>query len=178
MGKNEELEIIELREPILALGAGTDTSDKGIMKDAAALGDRFSGLRRAHPFEARRPRLFVAATSDYDRASGTYRYAMGDVVESHSAAPAELERITIPTGTYAAFVVRPLLGFLWGPAIGRAYAAIYGRVLPSSAWRHDPRPTGEGPGAPRIDHFEYHDERASRKRRPEMEIRVPVAPRT
>lgn len=167
--------IVEIGAPIRALGAGMDTSDARIRKDAVALGSRFAALRRERPFQALRPRLFVAATSGYDRTTGAYHYAMGDVVASQEGADPGLERITIPAGTYAAFVVRPLLGFLWAPAIGRAYAYIYGSWLPRSAWRHDPRP--ESPGSSRrIDHFEYHDERASRARRPEMEIRVPVAP--
>jgi len=172
--KGTEPTIIETERPIYALGAGADTSDKGIYKDAATLGERFAKARREHPFEAIRPRLFVAPTSGYDRAAGTYHYAMGDAVASLDGAPEGLERITLPSGTYAAFVVRPILGFLWGPAIGRTYGYIYGTWLPRSAWRHDPRVAGDGR---RIEHFEYHDERASRKRNPEMEIRVPIAPR-
>jgi predicted transcriptional regulator YdeE len=175
MGKQGiEPEIVRMDEPIYALGVGVGTSDKMIFKDAAALGKRFALARREHPFEAKRPRLFVAPTSDYDRAAGTYRYSMGDAVEGHEGAPAELERITLPSGTYAAFAVRPILGFLWGPAIGKAYGYIFGSWLPRSSWRHDPR---VAPGGRRIEHFEYHDERASRKRNPEMEIRVPVAPK-
>jgi predicted transcriptional regulator YdeE len=166
--------IVRMDLPICALGVGTDTSDKSIFKDAAALGRRFAEARRAHPFEAKRPRIFVAATSGYDRASGTYRYSMGDEVAGFDGSPAELERITLPAGTYAAFPVRPILGIFWGPAIGMAYGYIYGKWLPASAWAHDPRDPGDGR---KIDHFEYHDERASRKRNPEMEIRVPVAPR-
>jgi predicted transcriptional regulator YdeE len=167
-----EPSIVRMDEPIYALGVGADTSDKAIFKDAAALGKRFAEARRAHPFEALRPRLFVAATSGYDRGAGTYRYAMGDAVEALDGAPAELERITLPAGTYAAFAVRPILGILWGPAIGKAYGRIYGKWLPASAWRHDPRVAPDGR---RIEHFEYHDERASRRKNPEMEIRVPVA---
>jgi predicted transcriptional regulator YdeE len=142
-------------------------------RKAAELGKAFAEARRAHPFEAKRPRLFVAPTADYDRAAGTYRYSMGDEVASLDGAPAALERIAIPAGTYAAFTVRPILGFLWGPAIGMTYRRIFGDWLPRSAWRHDPRDSG----GRRIEHFEYHDERASRKRNPEMEIRVPVAPK-
>jgi predicted transcriptional regulator YdeE len=166
--------IMTMEAPIYALGAGMATSDKAIMKDAATLGKRFAELRRRAGFGALRPRLFVAATSGYDEASGKYRYAMGDAVGSLDGAPPELERITVPSGTYAAFVVRPIFGFLWGPAIGRTYAFAYRRWLPSSVWRHDPRDSGDGK---RIDHFEYHDERAARKKHPEMEIRIPIAPR-
>jgi predicted transcriptional regulator YdeE len=172
--QGEEPAIVRMDEPIFAVGVGADTSDKTIFKDSAALGKRFAEARRAHPFEALRPRLFVAATSGYDRDAGTYRYALGDAVASLDGAPAELERITLPAGTYAAFAVRPILGFLWGPAIGRAYGRIYGSWLPRSAWAHDPRVAPDGR---RIEHFEYHDERASRKRNPEMEIRVPVRPK-
>lgn len=171
---NREPKIVELKEPIYALGAGMDTSDASIMKDAKSLGERFAELRRTKPFEAKRPRLFVAPSYGYDKASGAYRYAMGDVVDGLEGAPEGLERITIPAGTYAAFVVRPLLGFLWGPAIGKAYGYVYGSWLPASPWRHDPRRGGEGPA---LEHFEYHDERASRRRGAEMEIRVPVAPK-
>jgi predicted transcriptional regulator YdeE len=173
-GKRNEPAIVRMEAPIHALGVGMETSDRAIFKDAAELGKAFAEARRAHPFEAKRPRVFVAATSGYDRDAGTYRYSMGDAVASQEGAPAELERIELPPGTYAAFAVRPILGFLWGPAIGRAFGHIYGKWLPSSAWAHDPRDSGDGR---RIDHFEYHDERASRKRSPEMEIRVPVRPK-
>jgi predicted transcriptional regulator YdeE len=172
--KGMEPVIATMERPLHALGAGLGTSDERITKDAVALGARFAELRRQKPFEALRPRLFVATTSGYSRETGVYRYAMGDVVASLEGAPDGLERITVPAGTYAAFAVRPLLGFLWGPAIGKAYAYIYGSWLPASSWRHDPRAV---PGGEAIDHFEDHDERASRKRRPEMEIRVPVAPK-
>jgi predicted transcriptional regulator YdeE len=175
MGKRGyEPAIVRMEKPTYALGAGMDSSDSRIMKDAAVLGSRFAELRGRTPFEAVSPRLFVAATSGYDRGTGEFRYAMGDVVADPELAPAGLERIAIPEGTYAAFVVRPLLGFLWGPAIGKAYAYIFGTWLPRSTWRHDPRPA---PGGRRLEHFEYHDERASRKRGPEMEIRVPIAPK-
>jgi predicted transcriptional regulator YdeE len=173
-GNASESAIVRMDEPIYALGVGAATSDKSIQRDAAALGKRFMEARREHPFEALRPRVFVAPTADYDRAALTYRYSMGDAVASLDGAPAGLERITIPAGTYAAFTVRPILGFLWGPAIGMTYRRIFGEWLPRSAWRHDPRPTPDGR---RVEHFEYHDERASRKRKPEMEIRVPIAPK-
>lgn len=173
MGKDtREPDILTLAEDIHALGAGMDSSDASIRRDAPVLGARFQELRRRIPFEALRPRRFVAATSGYRPETGTYHYALGDAVASLEGAPEELEGITIPAGTYAAFIVRPLFGRLWAPAIGKTYAYIYGKWLPRSAWRHDPR--GE---ERRIDHFEFHDERAARKRRPEMEIRVPVAPR-
>jgi predicted transcriptional regulator YdeE len=165
MSASREPAIIEQKDEIHALGAGMDSSDSRIMKDAPLLGKRLTEARRAHPFEAKRPRLFVAVTSGYDEASGRYHYAMGDVVESLDGAPEGLEAITVPAGTYAAFIVRPLLGFLWGPAIARTYARAYGAWLPSSAWRSAPGP---------FNHYEYHDERAARKRGAEMEIRIRV----
>jgi predicted transcriptional regulator YdeE len=169
-----EARIVTMDKAIYALGAGVDSSDARIRKDASALGARFAAIRRKGLFAALRPRLFVAATTDYDLGKRAYHYAMGDAVSCFDGAPAALERITIPPGTYASFVVRPRLGFLWGPAIGEAYARIYGSWLPRSSWRHDPRPDETGR---RIEHFEYHDERASRSRQPEMEIRVPIAPK-
>jgi predicted transcriptional regulator YdeE len=169
-----EATIVTMDKAIYALGTGLDSSDARIGKDAAALGARFEAIRRKGLVAALRPRLFVAATTDYDLGSRAYHYAMGDAVSCFDGAPSALERITIPPGTYAAFVVRPRLGFLWGPAIGEAYAMIYGSWLPRSGWRHDPRADERGR---RLEHFEYHDERSSRGRQSEMEIRVPVAPK-
>ena len=165
MRKLQEPMIITQDAPIHALGVGMDTSDSRIMKDAPVLGKRLTEARRAHPFEAKRPRLFVAVTSGYDEASGSYHYAMGDVVDSLDGAQAGLEAITVPAGTYASFTVGPILGFLWGPAIGRTYAHAYSAWLPSSAWK-------SAPG--QISHYEYHDERAARKHGAEMEIRIRV----
>ena len=165
MSKLQEPKIINQEAPIYALGAGMDTEDARIMKDAPALGKRLVEARKAHPFEGRRPRLFVAVTSCYDEVKGTYHYAMGDVVEGLEGAPAGLELSTVPSGIYAAFTVRPVLGFLWGPAIARTYALAYGTWLPSSPWR-----SASGP----VNHYEYHDERAARKFGAEMEIRIRV----
>ena len=165
MGKTQEPRIVSQDAPIHALGAGMDTSDARIMKVAPILGKRLTEARRSHPFEAKRPRLFVAVTSGYDEASGSYHYAMGDVVDSLDGAPAGLEAITVPAGTYAAFTVRPVLGFLWGPAIGRTYAQAYGRWLPASPWRS---------ASGTVNHYEYHDERAARRFGAEMEIRIRI----
>jgi predicted transcriptional regulator YdeE len=164
---------------ILALGAGAETSDATIMSDSVQIGKRMAQVRAKIGDLAIRPRLFVAASMNYEKAAGTYRYAMGDAVTSFNNAAPGLERISVPAGLYAAFTVRPILGFLWGPAIGKAYAFIYGKWLPRSAYQHDPRPTETypdltGPTGKVLEHFEYHDERAARKRGAEIEIRVPV----
>lgn len=158
-------DIVELERPILALGAGMDTGDRTIVRDAPELGKRFRALKAAGVPGAREPRLFVAVTTGYDRSSGAYRYSLGDAVQSFDGAPEAWERITVPAGTYAVFPVRPLLGFLWAPAIGRTYARAYGTWLPVSGFRHAPNG---------VEHFERHDARASRSLRPMMEIWIPV----
>lgn len=167
MSKREP-DIVEIEEPMVAAGVSTATSDKSIAADAKALGERYAAIKGELGNRAFSPRIFIAVSSGYDQGTGAYRYAMGDVVGTFVGLRDEFERIIVPSGTYAVFTVRPILGFLWGPAIGATYAYAYGKWLPASAWKH--APAG-------IEHYEYHDERASRKRRPEMEIRIPVVPR-
>jgi len=157
--------VVELERPIFALGTGMQTGDRTIVRDAPELGKRFRALKETGVPRAVAPRLFVATTSGYDPASGAYRYALGDAVSSFDGASSEWERITIPAGTYAVFPVRPLLGFLWAPAIGRTYSLAYRTWLPGSGFLHAPNG---------IEHFERHDERAARRLRPMMEIWIPV----
>lgn len=53
-----------------------------------------------------------------------------------SITPAEgLKAFTLPAGAYGHVTVRPVLGFLWGPAIGKAKRNFYTRWLPGSAYR-------------------------------------------
>jgi predicted transcriptional regulator YdeE len=167
MGRREP-RIVEIEEPMVAAGLGAATSDKTIARDAAALGKRYAAIKGELGNRAFDPRIFIAASTDYDEKAGSYRYAMGDVVGTFVGLREEFERIIVPSGTYAVFRVRPVLGFLWAPAIGATYAYAYGKWLPSSAWIH-------APGS--LAHYEYHDERATRGLLAEIEIRIPVEPK-
>jgi len=166
--KGPEPDIVELGEPMVAAGVSAATSDRTIARDAAALGRRYAAIKGELGNRVFSPRRFIAVSSDYDEAAGSYRYAMGDVVGTFVGLRDEFERIVVPSGSYAVFRVRPVLGFLWPPAIGAAYAYAYGKWLPSSAWRHAPG---------KLAHYEYHGERATRRLGAEIEIRIPVEPR-
>jgi AraC family transcriptional regulator len=89
---------------------------------------------------------------------------MGDVVTSFEQVPDGLTEFEIPVGTYAVFPVRPKNRFGWAIAIANTKRYAYGVWLPGSGYE----PAGT------IDDFEYHDERSTRKRDPEIDLYVAV----
>lgn len=72
--------------------------------------------------------LYVIYTG-YDPAARTLTLAIGAETDAPGLVP-----ITLPQGQYARVTVRPLLGVLWGPAIGKAKGDFYGKWLPTSAF--------------------------------------------
>jgi AraC family transcriptional regulator len=70
----------------------------------------------------------------------------------------------IPAITYAVFPVRPKNKRGWGMAIANAKGYAYTTWLPKSGYE----PAGV------IDDFEYHDERSTRERSPEIDLYVAI----
>jgi predicted transcriptional regulator YdeE len=159
--------VVELREPILAVGLETETNTRTAFRDVAALGRRYRHLKAAHGLEyLKDPQVFVALSDGYDASSGAFTYRMGDVVSRVGRMPPGLEAFEVPALTYAVFPVRPRNRFGWGIAIAAAKSYAYIRWMPTSGYR----PAGI------VDDFEYHDERSRRRRRPEIDLYVAVAP--
>jgi AraC family transcriptional regulator len=79
-------------------------------------------------------------------------------------APEGMTAFEIPALTYAVFPVRPRNKAGWGMAIANAKGYAYTAWLPKSGYE----PAGV------IDDFEYHDERSTRERSPEIDLYVAI----
>jgi predicted transcriptional regulator YdeE len=163
-----EPRIVQLEQPITIIGMSMDTTLKSIYRDVPALARQFEELKRAHPIPNKKePWAFAAVSKDFDPAAGTQTYIMGDVVTSTEGMLDGLISFEIPALTYAIFPVRPKNRFGWGPAIANTKGYAYTVWMPKSAYQ----PAGV------IDDFEYHDERSTPKRSPEIDLYVAIKKR-
>lgn len=160
-----EPRIVALDQPLKIVGMGIDTSVQSVYRDVPQLGKRFEQYKKAHEIpNKQQPWVFVAVSKDFDKEAQTFSYMMGDVVTSFDQASADLTAFEIPAGTYAVFSVRPKNRFGWAVGITIAKRYAYETWLPASEYE----PAGT------IDDFEYHDERSTRKRNPEIDLYVAV----
>jgi len=159
--------IVELPEPIRILGMSMQTNIRRIHRDLPALGKRYREHKRMHPVpRLRDPWAFAAVSKDFDPETGAMTYIMGDVVtEPHESEG--LVAFVIPAITYAVFPVRPRNQMGWAFAIPDAKRYAYTVWLPNSEYE----------AAGLIDDFEYHDERSTRKRNPEIDLYVAIKKR-
>lgn len=162
------LRIVDLTAPIYAAGISMETDVRGVYRDVPRLGRRYRDYKKSHEIPNRKdPWAFVAVSREFDQETGTFRYAIGDVVTSLADLPSDLEAIEIPAMTYAVLPVRPKNRLAWGIAIASAKEHVYGTWLPDSMYQ---------PGQV-IDDFELHDERSTRPKDPEIDLYVCVVPR-
>jgi predicted transcriptional regulator YdeE len=160
--------IVELTEEILVAGMSMETNIKSIYRDVPRLAKQHETFKENSPVPNRKePWAFVAVSLDYDEATGTFTYLVGDVVTSFDGLPSGLLPFKIPSMTYAVFPIRPRNRFGWGIAIGSAKEYAYGTWMKIS--EHEQGRV--------IDDFEYHDERSIRKRDPEIDLYVCIQPR-
>lgn len=161
--------IVDLERPITIIGISIDTTIKSIYRDVPALGKQFKELKEAHPIPNKKePWAFAAVSRGYDPGTGAMTYMMGDVVTSAAAVPQGMMAFEIPAIKYAVFPVRPKSRFGWGLAIANAKGYAYTVWMPGSGYE----PAGS------IDDFEYHDERSTRKRVPEIDLYVAIKTRS
>lgn len=125
-------------------GVWGDSSDRRQARDIPRLSKLYRGLSGTR---AKDTRAFYVLSKDYEEAEGTFRLFIGGEEKAVGMGDAAL-----PAGPYAEVVVRPKLGFLWGPAIGAAKHAFFGAWLPTSGYQaadivyelHDQRTQGRG----------------------------------
>jgi predicted transcriptional regulator YdeE len=162
-----EPRIVELAEPIHIVGMSMQTNITAIYSDLPALGKRYREHKRLHPIpNTREPWAFAAVSKDFNGETGAMTYIMGDVVTG----PREVEGLVafeIPAIAYAVFPVRPKNQMGWAFAIPDAKRYAYTVWLPNSGY--------EAAGV--IDDFEYHDERSTRKKDPEIDLYVAIKKR-
>lgn len=73
---------------------------------------------------------FFVLTRNYDPQTRNFELFIGS-----DAAACGLETLQLPAGEYAKITVRPVWGFWWGLAIGRAKRYFYTEWLPQSPYR-------------------------------------------
>jgi predicted transcriptional regulator YdeE len=157
--------IVDLEQPIKIIGMAVDTDMKRIYRDVPALGKQFRKFKQTHEIPSKKqPWAFAAVSKDFDEASGTFWYIMGDVVTSLDKIPAGLMSFEIPAIKYVVFPVRPKNRWGWGMAIANTKRYAYTMWLPNSEYE----PAGV------IDDFEYHDERSVRRSDPEIDLYVAI----
>lgn len=160
-----EPRIVDLEKPITIIGMSVDTTLKSIYRDVPRLGRQFKELKEATPIpNLKEPWAFAAVSRGYNPATGAMSYMMGDVVTSAAEVPEGMTAFEIPAIRYAIFPVRPKNRAGWGMAIANAKGYAYTVWLPKSGYE----PGGE------IDDFEYHDERSTRARNPEIDLYVAI----
>ncbi len=163
-----EPRIVALEQPLQIMGMAMETSMSSIYRDVPQLGKQFEKYKREHEIpNKRQPWAFAAVSKDFDQEAGTFSYIIGDVVTRVDETPAELMTFEIPAIEYAVFPVRPKNRFGWGMAIANMKRYAYTVWLPSSEYE----PAGI------IDDFEYHDERSTRKRDPEIDLYIAIRKR-
>jgi len=163
-----EPRIVTLEAPIQLVGLSMRTDQRTLRKDMASLGRRYLSLKQQHEIPNRRePWAVVGVRTDFTPATGAFRYLVGDVVTSLEQVPAVMVGFEIPAATYAVFPVRPKNRIGWGLAIAAAKRYAFDDWLPRSPYRAG--------GA--VNDFEYHDERCTRKRDPEIDLYVAVTRR-
>lgn len=128
---------------------------KNIYKDAANLGKKYTTFKKTHSIpDLKAPWAFVAYSRDFDEATKSWEYIMGDVVTNLDSIPEGLKGYEIPRGKYAIFTIKAKFKFLWGLEIGRMKRYIFSQWLPNSRFKaagsdfeyHDERSTGKNPG--------------------------------
>ncbi len=161
--ENPEPKIVTLDEPLKAVGFSTHTGIKTVFRDIPAVGKKYKRFKDQNGIpDRKKPWSFVAVSRNYDEKTQTWDYILGDVVTTFANSPEELTQFEAPAATYAVFSIRPWNRFLWGLTISKMKQYAYESWLPNSGY--------EQAG---ID-FEYHDERSTRKKNPEIDLYIAI----
>lgn len=137
-------------------GVWTTANDRTIAKDIDRLSRQYYGLVGKQPKSVL---PFFVLSEGYVPQTGEFRLFIGGTVEGE-----KLEAYTIPEGDYAETVVTPMLGFIWGAAIGRTKRLFYTKWIPESGY------------TPLNMEYEYHTERST-GRKPSIVLRFAIRAR-
>lgn len=138
------------REALTLYGVRSPGNDKTIAADIRRLS---AAYRTVTSFRKGAVWPFFVLTRNYDPQTRNFELFSG------SDTPADgLETLQLPAGEYAKITVRPVWGFLWGLAIGRAKRRFYTEWLPSSPYR------------PLNLEYEYHTAQKSTGRHPSVDL--------
>lgn len=124
--KPADIHIVNISVGTTLYGLWTETSDRMIGKDIPVLSKRFYAILGAKPTEVL---PFYVLSKAYDPQSKTMQLFIGG-----EAAAEGLTACQLPAGRYGKTVIKPFLGFLWGPAIGSKKRYLYTRWLPEHGY--------------------------------------------
>lgn len=130
------------------------SSDRAAAQDIPALS---AAYHQTLQVEAGSVLPFFVLSRNYVKETGGFELFIGGLAEAPG-----LARLELPPGPYGKMTVRPLLGFAWGPAIGRAKRFFYTQWLPGQPYR------------PLNLEFELHTEKSAGKR-PAVDILFALA---
>jgi predicted transcriptional regulator YdeE len=156
-------DIVSLDQPIRIAAMSMSTDLKRIYRDVPRLAKRFREFKRGYEIPYRKdPWAFAAVSLGFDVKTGAFTYVLGDVVTEFGDLPTELQAFEIPPAKYAVFKVRPRSRFGWGIAFARTKRHAYETWLPGSGFEQGRI----------VDDFEFHDERSTRAKDPEVDLYV------
>jgi len=160
-----EPRIVTLEQPIWIAGLSRKISLKRTTRDLKRLSSRLDSLIRKYPIpDLKNPPAFAIVSKSFykDQEKGTY--IIGHVINSFHHIPGVYYVFEIPAITYALFTIRPPNRFSSGMALSRMRRYSYNDWLPYSGYEQ----------AEIIDDFEYHDERSSREKNPEIDFYLAI----
>lgn len=120
-----EPEIVEVGEPIKAIGLSVQTGMKSVFKDVTDILKKYMSYKDQYGIpNQKEPWEYVSLSKNFNEYK-TWDYLTGHVVSDINNVPEVFVSFEIPAGTYAVFQIRPRYKFLLGLAIGKTKKYIY-----------------------------------------------------
>jgi predicted transcriptional regulator YdeE len=160
-----EPRIVTLEQPIWIAGLSMKTSLKRTTGELRRLSTRLEALIRKNPIpDLKEPPALTLVSKGFYKGLDKGTSIIGHVINSFHQIPGVYYVFEIPAITYALFTIRPPNRFSSGMALSRMRRYSYNDWLPSSEYEQ----------AGIIDDFEYHDERSSREKNPEIDFYLAI----
>ena len=150
-------EVVDTKEKMFVFGLCQKSNDKTQAKDISVLAKKYYGTVKKKTGEVI---PFFVISKDYNKSTRDFQLFVGGSVQNDS-----LEIFTIPKGIYGRVTIKPKLGFLWGPSIGKAKRTFYLEWLPKSDY------------SPLNMEYEHHTD-ASRGKNPQIDILFAIEKRS
>lgn len=118
---------LQTQEQNTIYGLWKNSNDKTISADISALSEQYYSMVSL-PAGSVLP--FYILSQNYMEESRNFELFIGGTIEKDG-----LTSFLLPAGAYAKITIKPRLGFMWGPAIGRAKRYFYRKWLPKSSYQ-------------------------------------------
>lgn len=118
---------LQTKEQQRIYGIWKNSNDKTISADIRALSEQYYSMVSL-PAGSVLP--FYVLSRNYKKDSRDFELFIGGIIEKDG-----LASFLLPAGEYARITIKPRLGFMWGPAIGRAKRYFYRKWLPKRSYQ-------------------------------------------